>query len=298
MKPAPFSLHMPSNLEDALDLLTENGEAKVLAGGQSLVPLLNMRLVAPSHVIDINGVQELADVDVSAAGVRVGALVRHAELEVHSAACRAIPLLAQALKLVAHPVIRNRGTTVGSLAHADPAGEMTAVLSLLGGELELASKGTKRTVSADQFFVGPLETCITPEELVVSAWFPVLPSGTGTSFRELSRRHGDYAVCGVAAAVSLDAAGRVVRASASYISMSPKPIVVDLTDAVVGQLPGFPAWQSAARLAVERLDPETDVHASAGYRRRLGVVLTCQALAEAASAATTDRAIIQQELKP
>lgn len=299
MKPATFRLHMPSTLEEALDLLAEHpDDGKVLAGGQSLVPLLNMRLVAPSHVIDINGIPELAHVEVSATGVRVGALVRHAELEVHSAARRAIPLLAQALSLVAHPVIRNRGTTVGSLAHADPAGEMTAVLSLLGGEMELASKGTNRTVSADQFFVGPLETCIGPGELAVSARFPTLPPRTGTSFRELSRRHGDYAMCGVATAVSLDANGRVTHARASYISMSPKPIVLDLTDAIVGQLPTSTAWEKAARMAVDRLDPETDIHASAAYRRRLGVVLTRDALTEAAVAAAMDSAPAQQEAKP
>jgi len=288
MKPAPFSYSAPTSLDEALALLAEAGEGgKVLAGGQSLLPMLNMRLVSPEHLIDINGIPGLDGITADTAGVRVGALARHAQLARHPGAQAIVPLLGQALRLVAHPVIRNRGTTVGSLAHADPSGELTAVLALLGGEMELAGAGTRRTVPAEAFFVGPLESCLEPSELAISAWFPALPARSGTAFREVARRHGDYAMCGVAAAVTLDGAGRIGTARTSYISMAPTPVVLDLTDAVAGQTPEAADWAGAARLARAGLEPEPDIHATACYRRHLGEVLTRRALAEAAAAASS-----------
>jgi carbon-monoxide dehydrogenase medium subunit len=300
MKPAPFTLHVPTTLDEALDALADTGQdAKVLAGGQSLIPLLNMRLASPRHLVDVNGVGGLDRIDAGPSGVRVGALARHAEVEHHRGAADVLPLLAQALRLVAHPVIRNRGTTVGSLAHADPSGEMTAVLTLLGGEMELARKGATRTVPAADFFLGPLESCLEPGELAVSAWFPALPARTGTAFCEVARRHGDYAMCGVAAAVTLDGEGRVARARTSYISMSATPVVLELTDAVVGQLPDTADWGAAAQLSADGLDPEPDIHATAEYRRHLGIVLTRQALGEAAlAAASAGRSVPSLEPTP
>jgi carbon-monoxide dehydrogenase medium subunit len=286
MKPAPFTLHAPSTLDEALDVLAECGDdGKVLAGGQSLIPLLNMRLAAPGHLVDINGVPGLDRVEPSADGVRVGALARHAHVHRDAGAAAAVPLLQQALSLVAHPVIRNRGTTVGSLAHADPSGEMTAVLALLGGSMELVSSAGARTVAAKDFFLGPLETCLAPSELAVAAEFPALPAGSGSAFREVSRRHGDYAMCGVAAAVTLDDRGGITRAATSYISMTPTPIVLELTDAVVGRAWDVADWAAAGELAAGQLDPEPDIHATAEYRRQLGRVLTRQALADASRAA-------------
>jgi carbon-monoxide dehydrogenase medium subunit len=300
MKPAPFTLHVPTTLDEALDALADTGQdAKVLAGGQSLIPLLNMRLASPRHLVDVNGVGGLDRIDAGPSGVRVGALARHTEVEHHRGAADVVPLLAQALRLVAHPVIRNRGTTVGSLAHADPSGEMTAVLTLLGGEMELARKGATRTVPAADFFLGPLESCLEPGELAVSAWFPALPARTGTAFCEVARRHGDYAMCGVAAAVTLDGEGRVARARTSYISMSATPVVLELTDAVVGQLPDTADWGAAAQLSADGLDPEPDIHATAEYRRHLGIVLTRQALGEAAlAAASAGRSVPSLEPTP
>lgn len=288
MKPAPFTLHSPTTLDEALEVLCEVGvDGKVLAGGQSLIPMLNMRLASPGHLVDLNGVVGLADVQPSAAGVRVGALARHAQVARDAGAAAAVPLLPQALSLVAHPVVRNRGTTVGSLVHADPSGEMTAVLTMLGGTVELARKGGTRTVTASELFLGPLESCLEPTELATAAHFPALPPRSGTAFREVARRHGDYALCGVAAAVTLDAAGRVERATASYISMSPVPLLVDLTDPVVGRPWDAADWAAAARLSADGLEPEPDIHATAAYRRHLGIVLTGQALAAAAQAAHT-----------
>ena len=289
MKPAAFRYSCPESLEEALELLSDLGaDTKILAGGQSLLPMLNMRLAAPAHLVDINGLPELADIVAEPAGVRVGALARHAQVERDVGAQVVQPLLGQALRLVAHPVIRNRGTTVGSLAHADPAGEMTAVLALLDGEMEVARAGGRRTVPAAEFFLGPLESCLQPDELALSAWFPSLPARSGTAFREVARRHGDYAMCGVAAAVTLDEDGMVVRARTAYVSMAPTPVVLDLTDALRGfrgDRGDHPGWGAAARDAVSELDPEVDIHASAAYRLQLAQVLTAKALAAAGSAA-------------
>ena len=161
------------------------------------MPLLSMRLAAPHHLVDINRVARWPTCEPTRTAVRVGALARHAELERDVAAARVQPLLARALALVAHPTIRNRGTIVGSLVHADPAAEMTAVLALLGGSVRVARAGAGREVAAADFFVGPLESAVEPGELAVEAFFPALPPRSGTAFVEVARRHGDYAVCGV-----------------------------------------------------------------------------------------------------
>ncbi len=286
MKPSPFAYSAPASLADALTVLAGAGaDGKVLAGGQSLLPILNMRLAAPAHIIDINRIPDLAFVRVEDGGVRIGALARHADVERDDSAFDALPLLRQALRLVAHPVIRNRGTTVGSLAHADPSGEMTAVLALTGGTVEVARQGSTRTVGADEFFVAPLESAVEPGELALSAHFPAPPPHTGTAFLEVARRHGDYAVCGLAAMVTLGPGGTVEVARAAYISVGPTPVVLDLTDAVHGQVIAAADWAAAGRLAQDQVDPEPDIHASADYRRHLVGVLTGRALREAAGRA-------------
>jgi carbon-monoxide dehydrogenase medium subunit len=194
------------------------------------------------------------------------------------------PLLRQALGLVAHPVIRNRGTTVGSIAHADPSGEMTAVLALTGGSVQVASEAAERDVDAAEFFAGPLESSLVPGELAVSATFPAFAPGSGTAFVEVARRHGDYAVCGLAAVVTV-ADGVVSAARAAYVSVAPTPLVLDLTEAVAGTEPGAADWAAAGDLAWQQADPEPDIHASADYRRHLVRVLTARALRDAAGRA-------------
>nr|WP_308207541.1 FAD binding domain-containing protein [Actinomadura madurae] len=214
MKPPPFGYHAPATLAEALDALAAAPGGKVLAGGQSLIPLLNMRLAAPSDLVDINRVAGLDTVHVGDGGVRVGALARHARVERSAEAAAVQPLLGQALRHVAHPVIRNRGTVVGSLAHADPAAELPAVLAVLGGTVEAASARGRRTIPAAAFFRGPLEPALEPGELAVAAFFPAAPPRTGTAFAETARRHGDYALSGVAAVVGLDEDLRVREARA------------------------------------------------------------------------------------
>jgi carbon-monoxide dehydrogenase medium subunit len=288
MKPPPFAYHRPTDLAGALSTLARLGhDGKVLAGGQSLVPLLNMRLAAPAHLVDINHVTELAYVRVAGGAVEVGALARHAEV---LRSVVPVPLLRQATACVAHPAIRNRGTTVGSLVHADPAAELPAVLALLGGSVRLASVEGSREVAAADFFLGPLESAVRPGELAVAARFPIPAPGTHTAWLELSRRHGDYAVAGAGVLVTLGDGGRIVAARAGLISVGPTPLVVDLMPAVGGSLPGSADWAAAGALAAAGCDPEPDIHATAAYRKHLVGVLVARAGASAAAAATTEEA--------
>lgn len=266
MKPPPFEYRRPTSLSEALAVLDELGdEAKVLAGGQSLVPLLSMRLAAPRYLVDINRLSELAYVRTSADGVRVGATARDADLERDPEAARVQPLLRRALRLVAHPTIRNRGTVVGSLVHADPAAELPAVLALLSGTVRVASVRGTREVPAREFFLGTFESALRPGELAVEAFFPAVAPGGRTSIVEVARRHGDFALCGVCAVRSGE------RARVALFSVAPAPLVLDVPDV-----------SHAAELARSSVDPTPDVHASAKYRRHLAGVLTERALQEAA----------------
>jgi carbon-monoxide dehydrogenase medium subunit len=285
MKPPAFAYHRPSTVAEALALLAEVGhDGKVLAGGQSLVPLLNMRLAAPAHLVDVNWLAELDEVAVDDRRVRVGAIARHARVEHDRAAAEAVPLLAQAIGDIAHDTVRNRGTVVGSLVHADPAAELPAVLVLLEGTMELAgADAARRRVAAADFFLGPLESAVRPDELALAAEFPRPPAATGSAWVEVARRHGDYAVCGVGALVTLDGGLRVARARAACISVGPLPVPVELTDALAGRPHDAADWAAAGRLAQAAVDPEDDIHASAAYRRHLTGVLTARAVRAAAA---------------
>lgn len=288
MKPSVFVHHAPRSLDEALALLAEFGhDGKVLAGGQSLIPILNMRLAAPGHLVDINRIAGLDTVEVTPDVVHIGALVRHSQLERHVGAFDHLPLLRQALVNVAHPVIRNRGTTVGSLAHADPSGEMPAVLALTSGYVEVASSRGTRTVAAADFFLGPMESALAEDEIATGASFGCFPTGTGMAFVESARRHGDYAQAGVAAAVTVRN-GVITSARASFVSVTPTPDVLDLSEVFAGISPEDADWAKAAELAREHVDPDADINASADYRRMLVGVLTARVLADATSNLTAD----------
>ena len=284
MKPSAFTYHAPRDLGEALGVLAEAGaDGKVLAGGQSLIPLLNMRLAAPAHLVDINRLPGLDTITVTDGGVRVGALARHAAVEHSAPAARAQPLLRAALKQVAHPVIRNRGTVVGSLVHADPSAELPAVLTVLSGSVRLARHGApEREVPGGAFFTGPLESAVEPGELAVSAFFPSLPPRAGCAFREMARRHGDYAMAGAAAVVVLDDDLRIASAKVACVSAGPVPVLLDLTQVCEHRPAASADWAAVARAARDRVDPEGDIHATAAYRRHLAGVLTEQALRDAA----------------
>jgi carbon-monoxide dehydrogenase medium subunit len=259
VKPAPFAYVRPRTLDEALEALAGDPGAKVLAGGQSLVPLLSMRLAAPTLLVDINGLPDLDHVTCSDDGVRIGALARHADVLADAEAQRVQPLVAMALRHVAHATIRNRGTTVGSLVHADAAAEMPVVLRLLGGSLEVASSSGRRTIAAEDLFAGPLESTLAHDEIALAASFPALAPGAGVAFDEVSRRHGDYALCGAAALVEDE------RVRVGYLSVSDVPTVVDLTGVAEADL---------GDVALEHLDPAGDIHATADYRAQLVRVLT------------------------
>ena len=240
--------------------------AKVLAGGQSLVPLLSMRLAAPSMLVDINGLPDLDTITADESGVTIGALARHADVLASADVRRVQPLVTMALSHVAHATIRNRGTTVGSLVHADAAAEMPVVLALLDGSLEVEGPGGRRTIPAGELYVGPLESSVHHDEIAVSAFFPALAAGAGVAFDEIARRHGDYALVGAAALVDGDS----VRVG--YLSVADVPTVVDLSGVPDDRL---------GDVALEQLEPGDDIHATADYRAQLVRVLTARVVRSA-----------------
>jgi 2-furoyl-CoA dehydrogenase FAD binding subunit len=276
VKPAPFAFVRPHGLQHALEALAADPGAKVLAGGQSLVPLLSMRLAAPSTLVDINALPELDGVRVDETGIRVGALARHADVLASPDVRRVQPLLPLALAHVAHATIRNRGTVVGSLVHADAAAELPAVLCVLDGRVTAVSVRGSRTIRADALYAGPLESTVRHDEIAVEAYVPALAPGEGVGFQELARRHGDYALCGVAAVVRVSG-DRVVSARAGYLSVADVPTVVDLTAALDGVV-STSSTDAAGDAALAHLDPADDLHATAAYRARLVRVLTARAL--------------------
>jgi aerobic carbon-monoxide dehydrogenase medium subunit len=288
VKPAPFGYYTPATVDEALDVLSQT-EGKVLAGGQSLIPILNMRLAEPPDLVDINRLDELSYISNENGEIRIGALARHSEVERDAETAGRLPLLRQALRLVAHPVIRNRGTVVGSLVHADPAAELPAVLALLGGSATLARRGgAPRTVPASDFFLGPLESATKPGELAVSASFPIPAGQVGTDVTEVSRRHGDFALAGVATLVAAGAGGVVERARVACFGVGPIPVVVDVTEAVRGVARGTSpgnGWSAAVDLVRAAVDPDDDIHATAAYRRHLVGVLAARSFRTALSRA-------------
>jgi carbon-monoxide dehydrogenase medium subunit len=273
MKPSPFGYEVPGSLDEAVAFLADAGSgAKVLAGGQSLIPVLSMRLVSVDRLVDINRLPGLDGIEPADGGFRVGALVRQRDAELSPELRDGCPLLPEALAHVAHATIRNRGTVVGSLTHADPASELPAVIAVLGGRLTLASSGGTRDVPAFDFFAGPFATAARPDELVTSAWFP-RTNGAGVAFEEVARRHGDFALCGVAALV------RPGEARVAFTGVGTAPVTVDVTDPVeAGDLDGAADEASAA------IEPHSDIHASAAFRRRLAASLCRRALERAGQA--------------
>jgi len=282
VKPAAFEYHAPRTVDDALALLDAHGDdAKVLAGGQSLVPLMNMRLARPGVVVDINRVAALDYLTLGGGALRIGALCRQRTVERSALAAEHCPLLRDAVRLVGHVQIRNRGTVVGSLAHADPAAEMTAALTLLGGEVTATGPGGERTIPADELFVSYLTTSLDPRELITEARFPVLPAGAGWSWTEIARRHGDFALVGVGVVLTVRG-GVIADARIALTGVGPTPVRAARAErALVGAAPGGARGGEAAEAVRAEIEPDDDIHASAAYRRHVAGVLTRRALAEA-----------------
>lgn len=284
MKAPPFAYVRPATLGDVLGELA-GGDAKVLAGGQSLVPVLAMRLGRPATLVDIGAVRELHAMD-ARDGLRVGAAVRQRTVE-RSVEARAVPLIGMALPFVGHRELRSRGTVVGSLAHADPAAELPAVAACLDASIEVVGPAGRRTVPATEFFTGAMSTGAGPEDVVVAVTFPAARPGEGFGFAEIARRHGDFALAGVAARVRVGADGAVVQARISGFGISDRPVTRDVT-ALVREHPTEERLRpETARLAAEVVDTGGDAHGSTGYRRRLYGVLAARELAAALRRART-----------
>ena len=284
MKPAAFEYFTPATMDEALALLAEHGgEAKALAGGQSLIPAMNFRLARPAVLVDLNRVSELAYVRAESGGVALGAMTRQRAVERSDLVARAAPLLGEAMPSIAHPQIRNRGTIGGSIAHADPSAELPAVMRALDARFRTRSSSGERSIPAGEFFKGMLETALAPGELLVEIAVPPLPASSGTAFLEVARRHGDYALVGVAAVVTLDGKGRCRAARIALLSVGDGPVLaVEAAKVLAGQAPSNELLRAAGDAAATRdVDPPSDIHASAAYRRQLVAVLTRRALARA-----------------
>ena len=284
MKPPRFDYLLPRSVDEALSMLAEHGEeAKVLAGGQSLVPLLYFRLVRPTYVVDLNDIPGLDGIRLDGEHLAIGAMTRQRAAETSAVVRERCPLLAEAMPQIGHVQIRNRGTIGGSLAHADPAGELPAVLAALDGELVLRSPRGERRLTPQEFFIGYLTTATAPDELLVEARVPVTPPRTGTAFMEVSRRHGDFALVGVAATLTVDSGGVCTACAIALTGVGPTPVVArEAARTLVGVKPTTDAYAEVGRRVASALAPDSDLHASAEYRKHLGGVLTRRALARAA----------------
>ena len=283
MKLPPFEYEAPTTVDEAIDLLAEHlDEASVLAGGQSLIPLLALRLARPEVLIDINGIAELSGVSATDGGVAIGAMTREYVAEESKVIADTVPLLAAALPLIGHEAIRSRGTIGGSLAHADAAAELPAVARALDAEFVVSGPAGERVIPAAQWFEGYLTTARRPDELLVEIRFPTAGPGTGVSFQEVARRHGDFAIVGLA--VSLVLSGGVISdARLAFAGVSDVPVrAAAAEDLLAGERPSAELFDEAARLATGDIDPPADLHGSSDYRKTVAATIVRRGLREAA----------------
>lgn len=287
MKPAPFDYHAPRTVESALELLSGHGDdARILAGGQSLIPLLNFRLARPAVLIDINGIGGLDYISEENGSISIGALTRQRRVEKWAA--RGAPLLAEALDHVGHVAIRTRGTVAGSLAHADPAAELPALFLCLDGSVLVRSAAGTREVPARALFASHLTTTLRADELITEVRVPLPAARHGWGFLEVSPRHGDFALVGVVAVVAL-ARRRIAHARIALFGCGPTPLRAAAAERLLaGQAPTPAAIEAAAREAADALRPESDLHASAAYRTRVACTLVARALSAAVERATDE----------
>ena len=282
MKPAKFDYHAPTSLDDAVALLQRyGGDAKILAGGQSLMPLLNFRLSRPAALVDLNRIASLAYIREENGQVRLGAMTRQRTIEFSPVVARRLPLLSEATKWVGHLPIRTRGTIGGSIAHADPSAEYPAVLTALEGEVVARGPKGERVVKAKDLFLTYLTTSLESDEVLSEIRLPVMPVGAGFALEEFARRHGDFAIVAIAAMVVRDAA-RCKQARLATAGAGPVPVRLRAAEEIL-ERDGVTdaAIDAAARRAAELVSPDSDIHASADYRRHLTMVLTRRALKRA-----------------
>ena len=285
MKPPPFKYYAPTTLDEALALMAEHGdEAKALAGGQSLIPTMNFRLAQPGVLVDLNNIPELSFIRPNNGGVSIGAMTRQRQVERSAVVAERAPLVAETMPYIAHPQIRNRGTFGGSIAHADPAAELPALAVALDAQLHIHSQSGDRWIPANEFFVDLFATALEPEELLVEVSLPQMPVRTGYAFEEVSRRHGDYALVGAAATVTLNDNHRCERARLVYFSVGNGPTEAYQAEGLLqGQALTAAAIRAAAETAAAQdIDPPGDIHASTAFRRHLAKVLAERVLTKAA----------------
>ncbi|MCB0991952.1 MAG: xanthine dehydrogenase family protein subunit M [Acidimicrobiales bacterium] len=282
MKAPPFEYHRPSTLDEALDLLATLDDAKVIAGGQSLLPLMALRLSRPAHLVDIGDIGVLQSLAQEPDGsLRIGALVTHRQAETSDLVARCAPLLAAATPQIGHRAIRTRGTVCGSLAHADPAAELPAVAVACGARVTAVSTRGARDIAAAELFQGYLQSSLAPDELLTRATFPAWPEGRYGTVVEVARRGGDYAVLGLVCWIGIED-GHIADARLVYFGASDKPArSLAAEDALKGKSPGHDAFAAAGEAAAEELNPTADIHGSASYRRHLAAVLAERGLADA-----------------
>ena len=291
MKPAPFEYYVPDSIEQALNLLREHGDsARLLAGGQSLVPAMNFRVVQPGVLIDLNRVGELQYIRDDTATLHIGAMTRERELEFDPVISKKTPLLAEAMPHVAHPQIRNRGTLGGSLANADPAAELPVIMLALGARLKVRNADGERWVEAHNFFVGMFATDLAADEMLVEIELPTNSPHTGWSFMEVAPRAGDYALMGVAALVTLDEDRRCTHARLVYLNAGDGPVEAgEAGSALEGKIPDEQSIDDAAELASQKeINPFGNIHASPDFQRHLARVLTRKTLKQAIERANKD----------
>ena len=290
MKPAPFKYYAPTTVEEALAYLAEYGyDAKALAGGQSLIPMLNFRLAQPSVLVDLNNISELFYIRPDEnSGLRLGAMTRQSQVEHDALVAERAPLVHEVMPQIAYPQIRSRGTFGGSLAHADPSAELVAVTMALNGRFRLRSQAGERWVPADEFFVGLFTTVLEPDELLVEVALPAMPPRSGWSFLQITRRHHDFCIAGVAVLVTLDDKDQCEQARLVFLSVGDGPVDArQAAEMLIGQAPTPETIRAAAeKAATDEIDPGSDIHASAEYRRHLAKVLARRALTQAFDRAT------------
>lgn len=285
MKPAPFDYYAPTSVEQALDHVAQLGyDAKILAGGQSLIPTMNFRLAQPSALIDLNNIPDLFYIRPGGdGGALIGAMTRQSTLERDPLIAERAPLVRAAMPFIAHPQIRTRGTFGGSIAHADPSAELPAVTVALGARYRVRNKAGERWIAAEEFFVSLFTTLLQPDEVLVEIALPPMPPRSGWSFQEVARQSGAYGLVGVAALVTLDGKKHCQQARVAFLSAGERPMLAQhAAKTLVGQAPTAEAIRAAAEAAAkDDVDPSSDIHASADYRRHLVKVLARQSLTEA-----------------
>jgi CO/xanthine dehydrogenase FAD-binding subunit len=285
MKPAPFNLLRPRSVDEALGLLQAYcDEAKVLAGGQSLVPLMNFRLAQPHYLIDLNGVEGLDKIEIDDQTLSLGAMVRQRNVEGSASIGERLPILREAIEQVGHPAIRNRGTVGGSLVHADPSAELPLLAVTLDATFHLRSAQASRSVAAQDFYQGYLLTDIAPDELLLTTDFHMPPADCGWCCTEIARRHGDFAIVAVAVLLGCGGDRRIDFARVAVGGVGPVPLRVEAAEqALVGERPDAELFRGAGDIAAKAVEPPADIHASSSYRRHLTSVLIRRALATAES---------------